>query len=144
MLTLTAKDIARFWGKVEKSDGCWIWTGGTAKGYGSFGYGGRKGKKVQAHRVAYILMGGTIPNGLVLDHLCRTPRCVRVDHLEPVPQRVNLLRGPTTLPALEILRTHCPQGHEYSTENTYIWTRGNRLCRTCNRERQRARRARGA
>ena len=46
-----------------------------------------------AHRVAWELIRGPIPEGLVLDHLCRTSACVNPDHLEPVPQAINMIRG---------------------------------------------------
>ena len=67
----------RFWLKVEKSDGCWLWGGAiaAATGYGRFeGWG--------AHQHAYVLNAGPIPEGKVIDHLCRVRRCVRPDHLE--------------------------------------------------------------
>lgn len=82
---------SRFWAKVAVSDGCWLWTGATnERGYGHIV---RAGRFVQAHRAAYELAGGEIPEGLVLDHLCREPRCVRPSHLEPVTHRENLARG---------------------------------------------------
>lgn len=73
----------RFWPKVQKSDGCWLWIAG---GDGKTGYGrireGRAGRPtLLAHRVAWELTFGPIPDGLFVCHHCDTPRCVRPDHL---------------------------------------------------------------
>jgi hypothetical protein len=70
---------SRFWSRVHKSDGCWIWLGAKNKrGYGNFFY---EGKYVAAHRVAYALHYGPIPDGLLVCHVCDNPSCVRLDHL---------------------------------------------------------------
>src|SRR5690349_11586471 len=77
----------RFWSKVEKGAGCWLWTAHVApNGYGMMTLGGHAG---YAHRLAYRLMKGQIPARLQLDHLCRTRHCVNPDHLEPVTQKTN-------------------------------------------------------
>lgn len=82
----------RFWGHVEKSDGCWLWTGSTTSwGYGHVNW---KGAYRGAHQVAWELTNGSpAPAGFDLDHLCRTPACVRPDHLEPVSHKENVNRG---------------------------------------------------
>lgn len=117
-------DEERFWTKVEKTETCWLWTRGLNRGYGNF-HGNRKTNL--AHRYCYELLKGPIPEGMQLDHLCRTPRCVNPDHLEPVTGLENMKRCPQ--------KTHCPHGHEYSDENTEIRTDDKgfvaRLCRTC-------------
>jgi hypothetical protein len=82
---------ARFWPKVNKGETCWLWQGAVATGYGVFNAG--SGKAVYAHRFAYEELVGPIPNGLTLDHLCRTPRCVNPEHLEPVTQAENSRRA---------------------------------------------------
>jgi HNH endonuclease len=102
--------------------GCWIYTGRTDhKGYGTFGWNGRS---VIAHRAAYLLLVGPIPDGLTIDHLCRVRRCIRPDHLEPVTLRENMSRKPP--------KTHCPQGHPYSGDNV-VYKRGYQTCRICRR-----------
>lgn len=84
----------RFWAKVQKTETCWLWTAAkNGPGYGQFGLGTREDGLVFAHRFAYELVVGPIPEGLVIDHLCRTPACVRPDHLEPVTMRENMRRG---------------------------------------------------
>lgn len=137
----------RFWEKVNKTDDCWVWLSNeNGKGYGVF-WNGRQG--VYAHRFAYELAHGAIPDGLVIDHLCRNPSCVRPSHLEAVPQSVNVTRGMG--PQLSVLRwaaiTHCRNGHLYTEENTvYDGRTGCRMCKTCRRtsgrESARRRRAR--
>lgn len=119
--------INRFWSYVEHSDDCWIWTGAkSAAGYGRIEWNRRQ---QQAHRVAYELIVGPIPEGLELDHLCRNRACVRPDHLEPVTGRINLLRG-NTYTAYYAHRTHCEHGHLLTEGNVYLW-RGTRYCRMC-------------
>jgi len=69
----------RFEAKFTKAEGCWLWHGATAPGgYGSFGVPGRT---TVAHRVAYELYVGTIPEGTFVLHKCDTPACVNPDHL---------------------------------------------------------------
>lgn len=71
---------------------------------------------------------GSVPEGLVLDHLCRNPPCLNLDHLEPVVHRENVMRGLSG-----IRPPHCPQGHPYEGDNLYVWN-GKFFCRACNRE----------
>lgn len=74
---LTAEQ--RFWRFVDKSNECWSWTGTTFKGgYGKFSLDGRK---IQAHRFAWSMVHGRIPDGMVICHRCDNPSCVRLDHL---------------------------------------------------------------
>jgi hypothetical protein len=119
----TASD--RFWARVEKTDGCWLWTG--YRDRSGYGFAGRR----LAHRVAYEWTKGPIPTGLDLDHLCRTPACVNPDHLEPVPHRVNILRGEGRS-AIAFRGGTCVNGHIRTDENTYVVPRtGKRNCKTC-------------
>lgn len=125
----------RFWAKVDvrSADECWLWTASTnTAGYGQFWLDTRQ---LGAHRVAYEALVGPIPDGLQIDHLCRVKNCLNPAHMEPVTQRVNLLRG-DTVPAANAVKAHCPQGHPYDAANTYHWRR-QRRCRECNRHRQR-------
>jgi hypothetical protein len=120
----------RFWSKVLKTDTCWIWTGETTvTGYGRFK---NYSRKVQAHRFSYELHKGQIPDGMVIDHLCRNRACVNPDHLEAKSQKENVLApGSGSLTAINALKTHCRNGHEFSNENTYVTTSGYRQCREC-------------
>lgn len=118
---------ARFWPKVRRTRTCWVWTGATRGGYGSFEVGGRKRpcNYILAHRFAFQLANGEIPQGLELDHLCRNQLCVRPSHLEVVTHRENMLRG-RGFAAQNAKKTKCPQGHEYSPRDG-----GGRECREC-------------
>ena len=141
----------RFWPKVNK-DGpisnhrpdlgpCWLWLGGQMNnGYGQF-WNGRN--MVLAHRFAYELLVGPIPEGLESDHLCRVRNCVNAGHLEPVSHLINVQRGEAGLESgrQQLAKTHCPAEHPYGVENTYWW-RGERHCRACNRAHSRELRAR--
>ena len=121
---------------------CWEWVGGRSVGYGMFKVDGRHRG---AHRVAYELFHEvTIEPHLEIDHLCRNRACVRPDHLEVVTPQINQLRS-DSVSGLAARKTHCPRGHPYDETNTY-WFRTKRgglgrQCRTCNRARQIARRA---
>ncbi|MDP9224875.1 MAG: HNH endonuclease [Actinomycetota bacterium] len=83
-----------------------------------------------AHRVAYELLVGPIPEGLTLDHLCRNTSCVNPQHLEPVTVRENVLRG-MGWGAKNKRKTHCHRGHPFDAKNTLRIPGGTRKCRTC-------------
>lgn len=117
---------------------CWLWKGSLNQdGYGRFQENGvRRG----AHRHAYELLVGPIPNGKELDHLCRVRNCVRPRHLK-AKTRIEHIHAEGSK-ALESLRksnphthkTKCPQGHRYIKENTYVRSyRGgeHRSCKIC-------------
>lgn len=92
--------LRRFWSKVVKTEDCWEWTGAkTGAGYGHvlLNY-----KNVYAHRLSYELLVGPIPEGLVIDHVCRNRGCINPEHLEPVTPRENVMRAPK----------HVVHGHE--------------------------------
>lgn len=137
-IALDGAAATRFWTKVDKqgADGCWFWTGASVRGYGRFQH---QGSPLLAHRVAFTLLRGPIPENLPLDHLCRVRHCVNPAHLEPVTVQENTLRG--IGPSAQCARvTHCPQGHVYDEANTWLEKGRKRHCRACNRQRQQARR----
>ena len=78
----------RFWSKVTKGSNCWEWQASkTADGYGRFGIGR---KLFLSHRVAYELTNGPIPEGIVIDHKCRSRSCVNPSHLRAATHKENL------------------------------------------------------
>lgn len=123
-------------GRIEQSPtGCWLYTGGIGDhGYGRF-YLPREQERQRllwAHAVAYALFIGAIPAGRQLDHLCWVRHCVNPTHLEPVTQRVNLLRG-VGFAGINARKQACPYGHPYDDANTTKRLNGSRRCRTCHR-----------
>lgn len=128
----------QLWSKVRKTRGCWIFEGAKSNGYGHIGIGGRGGRTVRAHRLAWELEHGPIPRGLFVLHSCDNRACVR--HLFLGTQRDNLLDMAAKRRHHKQQLTHCPAGHAYSAENTYVY-RGWRYCRECHRSHSRRYRA---
>ena len=127
----------RFWSKVDRSAGptaCWPWLAcRSRKGYGQFSIGSRtdsSARIVPAHRIAYQLEVGLIPNGKVIHHLCNNPYCQNPRHLRPTTNRFNILVGNGRAAQCSKV-THCPRGHPYTEENTYRSADGRRHCRGC-------------
>lgn len=117
--------------------GCLLWIGYLSRGYGQVRSAGRI---LKAHRVAWELVNGSIPEGLVIDHLCRVRNCVNPAHMRVVTPLINTLAG-EGVSAKCVRRATCLHGH-----NDWMWKerRGRpvRVCRVCKRDRKRqARRA---
>lgn len=111
----------KFLAKMEETpDGCWNWTGSrNNKGYGQH--------TILAHRLAYEMFVGPIPDDLGLDHACVNPPCVNPTHLRPMSQADNCARN---------RRTHCKHGHPLTPDNIYFHRRKSRKspsreCRIC-------------
>lgn len=137
-----------FWERVLKGreDECWPWLGGlTGPGYGLATV---NRKLVLAHRHAYETVVGPIPEGLTIDHLCQNKPCINTAHMEVVTRGENARRGEKNRKVRSsgrwmASRTHCKNGHEFTSENVRI--EGNtRRCLPCARERSRQFRARKA
>lgn len=118
----------RFWRYVAKGDGCWTWTGlRRGRGYGVFHVGQ---SAFVAHRWIYERIHGSVDADLKMDHLCRNRLCVNPEHLEPVTDRVNILRGESQS-AENARKTHCINGHALDGDNLRIAYRRGRACRQC-------------
>jgi hypothetical protein len=123
------KTWARFWGYVDKTATCWLWNGPRwSTGYGMFIY---HQEHLSAHRFVYTLCRGPIPKGLVIDHLCRNPRCVNPSHLEAVKHSENILRGFGRAARLARMTVCGVAGHPLSGKNLYVSPDGKRRCRAC-------------
>ena len=118
----------RFTSKYEVDDnGCHVWQAAKWKtGYPIYT---SKAKMVRAHRYAWEQVNGPIPDGMVIDHLCRVPACVNPEHMEVVTHQENILRG-VGPSAINARKTHCMRGHEFTDENTRRY-QGRRHCRKC-------------
>lgn len=111
---------------IDASGDCWLPARNTQKTeYHRVRW---QGKPVHLHRLVYEQLVGPIPDGLHIDHLCRNQKCCNPDHLEPVTRSENLRRGKPTGGDLNMLKTHCPSGHEYESAGV---RGGKRLCREC-------------
>lgn len=123
---------------------CWTFVGANSGGDDPYGVTWDGQQRVKAHRFSYTHMYGSIPDGLEIDHLCKTRMCIRPTHLEAVTHRENVLRGDAPGPSA-MRSNRCKRGHEFTAENTYIRSDGYRECRTCSnasgRESKRRRRA---
>jgi hypothetical protein len=130
----------RFALRVQKlGDGCWEWQGyQDPVGYGRFRF---RGTMWLAHRVSWVLANGEIPDRLLVCHRCDNPPCVNPGHLFLGTTQDNALDKMSKGRHWAQKITHCPAGHEYDHVNTHHRPDGRRDCRTCRRERIRAKRA---
>lgn len=78
----------RYWARVQKGPGCWLWTGSCDGRYGHFWES--KEKSPMAHRYSYEALVGPIPEGAVIDHICHNTLCVNPAHLRPVTPKQNM------------------------------------------------------
>ena len=152
MTVASRAEISRFnrQTKFVGDEGCLIWHG--VKGRGGYGRFKRDdGTTIAAHRFVWeVIMGREIPDGMQVDHMChgwavekgtcagdstdhecRHRACCNPQHLELVSASENTRRQDHA----ERRVTHCPQGHEYTDENTRITKDGKRKCRTCHKTR---------
>ena len=153
MPKVSRQEIARFNRQTKfNSDGCLIWTGRKGRG----GYGRMElddGKTIAAHRFVWeYVMGKDSPDSMQVEHVCHTQAvaagtchgagdegcahraCCNPQHLELVTASENTYRQDHA----ERRKTHCPAGHEYSDDNTFIRS-GKRVCKACERARDRRR-----
>lgn len=124
--------LRRFCGHIscDSLEGCWLWQGYIMPN--GYGYGNYLGTRDYAHRHAYRIWRGAIPDQLTIDHLCKTRHCVNPEHMEIVTRGENCLRG-DSLAAKNARKTHCQHGHAFDGENLIVRKNGQRWCKECNR-----------
>lgn len=137
-IKLSKEASDRFWAKVEKTDGCWIWRGyKNSRGYGAFSFrykenGIKKFASYRAHRIAYELLIGEIADGYVACHKCDNPSCVNPDHIFIGTSLDNYRDCMSKGRARFQNKKFCKNGHERSGENVII--NGNKtICKLCQR-----------
>lgn len=120
--------------------GCWEWNRALdRRGYGEVH---SEGRTQRAHRVVYRALVGNLPDDLTIDHLCRNPRCVNPDHLEPVTLEENThrqgeyyrsVREPYTANpgAWYQLGGYCRRGHLLTAETLRVQSNGYNRCHPC-------------
>ena len=144
MKLLTSEIQERILRKTKPNGTCLEWQGATQKGYGAIRIGGKSGKTVRVHRISLELRCGSAPEGKKHAlHTCNNRLCVNPWHLywgddadnQRDRQKDGVAKGGRPWV------THCPQGHEYTEENTYLTDKG-RHCKECRREAVRRYRAR--
>lgn len=116
---------------MEKNS-CHLYAGTVNKdGYGVV-FDKEYGNYKLAHRLSFVADYGEIPQNSPLDHVCRQPRCINPEHLEPVTMRENILRG-VGIAANYANRNRCKNGHLFTVDNIYKWAKREnaRLCKKC-------------
>lgn len=135
------KADARMWDSVDMTGSCWMWKGSMrANGYGYFTRGNRGSTvAIAAHRAAYFLSRGPIPDGMLVCHTCDVRACVNPDHLFVGSHRDNsidaAIKGRNSRVGKSRL-THCKHGHDLAL--AYVRKNGHRECRLCQRNRTEA------
>lgn len=121
--------IDSFWKYTEITSTCWHWNGPTTgRGYGRFT---AAKKTYTAHKFSAELHGNKIPSGLLADHICRNRLCVNPKHIRPVDNRTNSVENSVSVTAINAAKTHCINGHEFTTQNTKFRFRDGTLRRHC-------------
>jgi hypothetical protein len=121
----------------DRSGECLVWSGWITEG----GYGRvyHSGKNHYVHRLAWAdSQGQDIPAGMMIDHICRNRACLRPEHLRLVSARTNSVENSVGKTARNVAKTHCVNGHEFTTDNTRLVKRkgtDRRYCRACERAR---------
>jgi hypothetical protein len=124
--------LTRLLARIVVIGDCEVFTGSLNRdGYGQFWI---DGKNWRAHRARWFLEGKDLGNPethLKLDHACNNRACVRLDHLQLISQRENVLRSATNPIAINARKTHCINGHLYTEASTGRDNAGYRYCREC-------------
>lgn len=134
----------RLWTKVRRSDDadCWPFTGNRMpRGYGRIVVGSRSQgnrRTLLAHRAAWELTNGPIPDGMAICHKCDNPSCCNPSHLFLGTHLDNMRDASqkNRMPGNPGKKSHCRRGHPLTADNVYVKPNGNRQCLTCKRMKQ--------
>ena len=111
----------RFWANVEKTDGCWLWVGHILpNGYGRIGV---NGARFMAHRYAWQMARGPIPDGMYVCHKCDVRRCVNLDHLFLGTHDDNMRDAAEKMRWPWNGSDRCRRGHLLTPDSVYVYTR---------------------
>lgn len=117
--------------KLTQVGECWEWSGyRNAKGYGQATY---LQHRFLTHRLAYELLVGPIPEGLIVMHACDNPPCCNPNHLRVGTRGDNQQDMARKRRSPHLAKTHCPKNHPYDEANTIVRPNGARACRECKR-----------
>lgn len=133
--------MTRVFAEAANAGGCFVWPHSRqSKGYGQIW---RDGKNALAHRVAYEIAYGPIPDGLWVLHHCDNPPCINLRHLylgTPSDNSRDMVAKGRRKGGFA-RGSACRRGHAYDADNTRHRADGRRDCRACDRIRDRLRRA---
>jgi len=127
--------------KLLMANGCWYYSGfRTPAGYGQLHY---DHSTWDVHRLSMKLFKPEeFDKNLNVNHKCNNPSCFNPEHLYSGTQKDNIRDCINSGNKSELNRTHCPQGHDYTPENTYVRPNGHRDCKICASKKGRKEKAR--
>jgi len=124
----------------EPNSGCLLWEGATnSAGYGQITRRRSNPRSLFVHRLAWEEAHGPVPDGMLVCHHCDVRACCNPAHMFLGTPRDNMQDKMRKGRAVWRFETHCKRGHEFTSENTYVWGK-TRICRACRRLRDKARR----